>query len=133
MVNQLVIILGVIMVLSLILIIYKKPEVIKKNSDEPLSVKNFSLKKTFIGDWKSFAIWIILMFLVWSYTHDTASCREFMADIDKMCAVHMGQIQYTASAQINFDELNITGGEDRAGISWSGNQQGSSYTIPADS
>jgi len=89
MVNELVLYTSITLVIATIIIIYNRPDVIKKDHNKPLSLSNFSLKKTFIGDWKSFLIFLLLMFLVWSYAHDTKACREMMENLDEICVQYM--------------------------------------------
>ncbi len=122
-------VLSIFAILAMIFIIIKKPGVLKKDESQPLSFRNFSLKKTFIGDWKKFGTWILLMYLVWSYAHDTQGCREMIGDIDQICIKHMQQL---SMANIATDtQLNLNWGENgNTNNSWSRNQSISSDTIP---
>ena len=117
--------------LFIIFIIIKKPEVLKKDETQPFSLSNFSLKKTFIGDWKQFGTWILLMFIVWSYAHDTQSCREVIENIDEVCMNKSFQISIQGQSS-NYDiDLIFDGGENgNTNNSWSRNQSISSNTIP---
>ena len=133
MANEFIIFLGIFFFFSLCIIIYKKPEVIKKNTKEPLSIKNFGFKKVLIGDWKSFAIWVLVMFLVWGYAHDTQQCREFLENVDNYCIIRVGEIQNNCIPNGNISELNIVGDTNRESISWSDNKSRSSIIISSDS
>jgi len=133
MVNSLIIILCAVMILVICIIIYKKPEVIKKDSSKPISISNLSLKKSFIGDWKSFLIWILLMYLVWSYAHDTQACRDFMENLDEMCSIHINSLSYSQYGDIELGELNLVGDTDGESISWSGDKRERPDSISADS
>jgi len=135
MVSALVIILSISLFLTCVLIAWKKPEVIKKDISKPLSISNFSLKKTFIGDWKSFGTWILLMFLVWSYAQDTASCREMMSNIDEICAVHMNNLA-TSMNTYDIDDINFNitfNGTNRSTEVGGDNQQRIPNLIPTNS
>ncbi len=133
MVNELVLFSAITLVIVMAIVIYKKPEVIKKDAKKPLSISNFSLKKSFIGDWKSFLIWILLMFLVWSYAHDTQACRELIQDIDNVCRERLNA---QSEVWFNDDYLNEIKfvGDDNGRIEGGGyNQPGSPNLIPPNS
>lgn len=108
--------------------IYKKPEVLKKDSSKPLSIKNFSLKKTFIGDWKQFGTWILLMYIVWSYAYDTKNCRELIENTEEYC------MNYTIQLNQNRDgtnvQLNLGGDDGNSRDTRSLNQQRGSNLVP---
>ena len=67
----------------------------KKKEELPLNWGNFSFKKTFIGNsWSKFFWWILIMFLVFSYQHDTQACREMIENIDEICIERYGQMVF---------------------------------------
>lgn len=98
----------------------------KKDINNPLTFKNFSLKKTFIGEWKNFFIFVLLMFLVWSYMHDTKECREVLENIGEICT------EYLAISNNPNINVNYLGGENGTRITWQNNQSGISSIIPPD-
>ncbi len=124
-------ILSGLVLLFIIFIIIKKPEVLKKDESKPFSLSNFSLKKTFIGDWKQFGTWILLMFIVWSYAHDTQRCRDLIENIDEVCMNRTYQLTMEGQG-FNYDvELNLDRGENgNTPSAWSRNQSISSNTLP---
>lgn len=64
----------------------------KKDLNSPLTLNNFSFKKTFIGEWKNFFMFVILMFLAWGYFHDTAECRELIENKEEVCAQYQCRV-----------------------------------------
>lgn len=93
----------------------------KKDLNTPLTLENFSFKKTFIGDWKNFFIFILLMFMAWSYFHDTNECRQIIENIDEICLEHVSNINLQ-------NQLNPTILND--GDPWNYNQPDQPSYIP---
>ncbi len=115
MVSNLILLAGTVLLLIVGLVIYKKPDVLKKDINKPLSIKNFSLKKTFIGDWKSFFIWMLLMYLVWSYAHDTQVCRELIENFDQICRERLNS-RFEIWSNVDYiDEIKFIG-DDIGGL-----------------
>lgn len=73
----------------------------KKDLNSPLTFKNFSFKNTFIGDWKKFLFFVFLMFMSWSYFHDTAECRELIENKEEICR------EYLSYNAFNDNQLNL--------------------------
>lgn len=134
MVSSIVYILTGAFLLLILFIIFKKPEVLKKDASKPFSIKNFNLKKTFIGDWKQFLTWMLLMFLVWSYAHDTQACRDMIEDIDMICIQRQEQLMLEREMGVggNFynNELNLGGEYGKGDDTRGDNQQGVPNTVP---
>ncbi len=92
----------------------------KKDLNSPLSLKNFSFKNTFIGEWKNFLFFLFLMFMTWSYFHDTAVCRELIENKAEVCT------EYLNNQQLNVSLINY-------GDSWENNQSSIPCLIPPNS
>lgn len=133
MVSNLIIIGSIVLLVLVGLVIYKKPDVLKRDINKPLSLTNFSIKKTFIGDWKGFFIWALLMYLVWSYAHDTQVCRELIQNIDQICLERaaLGPDAWFNGAPL--DEIKFLGDNNGRLEEWGYNQPSFSGTIPPDS
>jgi len=59
---------------------------IKHDISKPLTWKNFSFKKTFVGNnWSYFLYWILIMLLVFLYKTDTAQCMQVIENINQTC------------------------------------------------
>lgn len=110
------IIAGIFIMLGLVLFI--KPSLLAKDKTKPLTIRNFDFKGIFIGDWKSFLIFLLLMFLVWSYANDTAACRELIANFEVKCSEWMATQQFGPTGGITF----INGTEIGENIPWGGDQ-----------
>lgn len=85
----------------------KLADSMKKDVSKPLTLGNLDLKKTFIGDWKSFLIFALLMFLVWSYAQDTKSCREMIENIDVICMQRAEQVLKIEAGNNFFNDETI--------------------------
>lgn len=87
-----------------------KPGLVKKDLTKPLTLGNLSLKKVFVGDWKSFLIWIFIMFMAWSYFHDTAECRALIENFPQECSEWYegdGRLGYYDQL-LNLEQYNYT-------------------------
>ena len=129
--NSFVYILSGAAVLGIIALVIKRPDIIKKDPQKPLSVSNFSFKKSFIGDWKKFGAWALLMFLVWSYAHDTQGCREMIENIDEICMQWQEQ-QTLSMSNVDYNQLNLGEVINGNNTDNSGRiaEQGSSNNVP---
>lgn len=92
----------------------------KKDLNSPLSLNNLSFKKTFIGEWKNFFTFVILMFLTWGYFHDTAECRELIENKEVVCADYQCKI-INSNSLLAYDET------------WKNNKSGVASFIPPNS
>ena len=134
MVNSLVIVVSCVFLAFTIIIAWKNPRLLKKNPEEPLSIKNFSLKKAFIGDWKQFFTWIILMIMVFSYIYDIKSCAEMRKNIDEICMNRsMIIMQNQDPTSINFNELNFGGEDGNTRTTRAADKQGVSNSVQGNS
>lgn len=101
----------------------------KKDISKPLNFNNLSIKKIIIGDWKSFFIFIVLMFLIWSYVNDTRECRALIENIDEVCTEYLNTQTQINSPQVNLNEEY----PDVRGITRRSYQQEVSCSIPPNS
>ncbi len=104
---------------------------IKKNPNQPLTWKNWSFKKTFVGDsWGKFWWWVLIMFLAWSYYHDTQACRETLENIDDIC---MQWMETQTFLDTYGNDLNTQIEGNGTTYTWEGDQQELPNTISSNS
>jgi len=73
--------------------------------------KNLWRKPT-LNEWITLFIMVMMIFGAWAYKHDTQICRDYIANIDKICANRQSTIQ-TGSPQyspynIGMNTSNVT-------------------------